>query len=145
MNSCLTYSFFDSINFIKNKNIFLNRVLVTNFNRVVKVGDCIEVVINSNYFIYNYNLNVMTDKNLIKYKSKLLNNIRQKDNSSSNSDKFLFKFLKDNSFFKKNIPLYLEVDFFVLSCIIFRDIKSFNDLSFVNRKLLTFFMYKTYN
>jgi hypothetical protein len=136
---------FDSSNLIKNKNVYLNRVLITNYSKVIKVGDCIELVINNNYFIYNYNLNLMVDKNLIKYKSKLLSNIKQKDNSSNSSDKFLFRFLKDNNFFKKNIPLYLEVDFFVLSCIIFRDLKTYDDLSFVNRKLLTFFMYKTYN
>ncbi len=145
VNSCLTNTVFDSSNLIKNKNVYLNRVLITNYSKVIKVGDCIELVINNNYFIYNYNLNLMVDKNLIKYKSKLLSNIKQKDNSSNSSDKFLFRFLKDNNFFKKNIPLYLEVDFFVLSCIIFRDLKTYDDLSFVNRKLLTFFMYKTYN
>ena len=145
INSCLVSSFSDSFNFIKNKNIFVNRILVTNPYKLLNLGDCVEIVINKNYFIYNYNLNIMFDKNLIKFKSKLVSNMKQKDNTISNSDKFILKLLKDNYFFKKNIPNYLEVDFFVLSCIFFREIKSFDDISYVNRKLVTFFMYRLYN
>jgi hypothetical protein len=145
INSGLIFSYFDSFNFLKNKCVYLNRVSKANPYITVKKGDLIELILSKNYFIYLFFLNNNFEKNINKLKNKLSTKFKNKDSSSEKSDSYMLKLLKNNYIFKKNIPNYMEVDFFVLSVFIIKNINNYLNLSFINRKFIVFYMYKLYN
>lgn len=145
INSGLIFSYFDSFNFLKNKCVYLNRVSKANPYITVKKGDLIELTLSKNYFIYLFFLNNNFEKNINKLKNKLSTKFKNKDSSSEKSDSYMLKLLKNNYIFKKNIPNYMEVDFFVLSVFIVKNINNYLNLSFINRKFIVFYMYKLYN
>ncbi len=145
ISSRLVYTYYDSFIFIKNKYVYMNRFSVTNPHKILSKGDCIELIINKKYFFYIRYLNKLYDRNLYKLRCEFRYKMKNKKSYvCSNYDRWN-RLFRDNYFFRKKIPLYLEVDFFVLSVVFVRDIVNIFDLSFVNRKIISYSMYKLYN
>jgi hypothetical protein len=123
----------------------LNRFNVTNPHKILVKGDCIELIMNKKYFFYIRYLNKLYDRNLYKLRCEFRYKMKNKKSYVCNNYDRWNRLLRDNYFFRKRIPLYLEVDFFVLSAVFVRDIMNIFDLSFINRKIISYNMYRLYN
>ena len=145
LSSGLVNSYSDSFNFLKNKCVYINRISRCNPFYSVKKGDLIELVFSKNYFVYLNFLSLTFEKNANKLKSKLNKKFKAKEFNSEKVESYMLNVLKNNYLFKKNIPNNMEVDFFVLSIFIVKNINNYLNFSFINRKLIVFYMYKLYN
>jgi len=105
-------------NFIKNSYVYINGNLITNENYKINIYDIIQMVISYKYYIiykWLYNWNIKKKNKIKKYFFKNLKISKKNDSKSKRLNypswiKFLHHLNDD-------IPKYLEVDFFSLSCI----------------------------
>jgi hypothetical protein len=123
----------DVLYFLKNGYVFLNRVCVFLLTKTISVNDVIQLQLRSNYFLYFKKVKIF-------FKKKLIQNKKLKK-------LFFFKILKKKgtflkrrvnnffnlfSFYKFNVPIYLELDFICLTVFL---IKATSNLLYLNNFL----------
>ncbi len=131
--------------FLKNNLVFVNGVVVSNKFFFLKIGDCVQLILNNEYYYYFRNFN----KILKSFNYKIRLNVRKlflkkKDlykQKSSRAPGWVEKII----FNKQIIPKYLEVDFFSLTSFIIRHPANYFENNFVFLKFLSYFNIRIYN
>lgn len=154
LNIVIKSDFFFSKNdctwFIKNGLVSVNSNIILNPNFRLKTYDIVNLAFLENYFLYyKSNLSFLLD-NLYKINLKLwsINNNRFKNIEKKKSDikeESYPKWIKNYQYFKKDIPLYLEVDYISMTIVLLDNELNFNHLDYYNFKLISLFMSRSYN
>lgn len=140
----------DCLWFLKNSLISVNSLIIKNKNYILRDYDIINIAYTNKYFYYykNYLNNLLNNFYKIGLKLWAINKKRFKP--SEKNDK---KFLKENypnwienfMFFKKDIPLFLEVDYMTMTVIFLDYNKNFKNFDHLNFKLFNFHLSRLYN
>lgn len=132
----------DSIYFIKNKFVYLNKKITTR-NKITKKNDIINLNFNKSFFIFYKN----NQKKYINFFSKML-----KKKKLFQKKKFYFKkkFYKINKLWTNkisndvNLLKFLEIDFFTMSIIIIRKFNTFYNLNNFNINYFNLYLIRNY-
>lgn len=152
MHSDFFFSEKDCIWFIKNGFICLNSVQIENYNQLVKPYDIINLYNHDFYYIYYKNKLSSLMVNTYKINSKLWSITKNRRDSiyyrgvkNINFTESYPNFFKNFKFFKKDVPLNLEVDYVSMTIILLYYNKNPKLFSFYNLKFFNFYLNRLYN
>lgn len=137
----------DCLWFLKNGMISVNSKIVKTHNYMIKPNDIIHIINSEYYFMfYKNNLNNLLNS-IYKINLKLwsinknrYNNIEKKDIKENYP-----KWIENYKYFKKDIPLYLEVDYVSMSIFFLSYNFDFKNLDFYDFKIFSLYMSRSYN
>lgn len=130
--------------FIENGYIFVNGVCERNPFLKLKVGDRVQLVINSNFYIF-YKINLLKYlKKLAKIKFKVWKIHKIKFNFYKQLSKSSPNWLLNMNNYKNDIPSYLEVDFLTLTSIVLFKPFYYHHINFFLLKFISPYMFKLY-
>lgn len=137
----------DCIWFLKNGLISLNSLSVTNEKVVLQVNDVINIA-NSNFYysFYKFNFDFLLN-NIYKINLKLwsINNNRFKNVEKNVLKENYPSWIDDYKYFKKDIPLNLEVDYITMTIIFLNYNFNYKNLDYYNSKFISLYMNRSYN
>jgi len=139
----------DVLKFLESGLVYINYLPYKNYNTLISVGDCIQIPINSHYYLYVFFFKKFFKKKVTIYKYnswkffkqkffKKKNRMRYKKRRNPN---FLYLFF----LFKLNIPKFLEFDYISMTLFFIKKLKSFMYTTYYLNKLFSFKFFTMYN
>lgn len=137
----------DCIWFLKHGLISVNSNIIKKEYFLIKTYDIINISNTKYYFYYYKNKFSNLLLNIHKINNKFWSTIKNKTNSfdlkSFNSD--YPKWIENYNNFKKDIPIYLEVDYLSMSVIILNHTFNLKNYNFSNFKYINLYLNRLYN
>jgi len=140
------FFFYTDVNFFLKKNfVFVNGSVVTNKFFEVQVGDCIQIVKSDYYYDYISNINRFFKVKMKKLKYRRWKCVQRKKDTGLFFKNWLPNFLDKFSFYRTELPKFLEIDFFSLSIIYLYNTNNFLNSDVLMLKLFNTYLLKLYN
>jgi hypothetical protein len=149
LRSRLFFFIKDTLKFIKNNFVFVNGIIVSDFNYFLNSGDCVQLIITNNYYKYIHFSRKLLKKKLAIYKFNTWRFFKQKFFKKKQhlkiKKKKMPKFLHLFFLFKLNIPKIIEVDYMTLTLFLLKKENLFNQSSYYLNKPFSFKLFSMYN
>ena len=134
----------DCVWYIRNSLISVNFKIINKTNYTIKVNDIINVCY-TNYYFENYkNTFNNTLNNLYKINLKIWSLNKNRITNSKQKENYPL-WIDDYKFFKKDVPLNIEVDYTTMSIIILDYNLDFNSITYYNIKFINLYLNRLYN
>ena len=134
----------DIIWFFKNSLISLNGFVIKNLKYVLKPFDIINISLNNGYYYYYKNYLNICLNNFYKINLKLWKINKRRSDFLKNVEKCP-NWIYNYTFFKHDLPLFLEVDYITMSFILLNYQFKSSYLSYYNLKFLNIYLSRLYN
>lgn len=147
MSSDFFFSYHDFIWFLKNGLISVNFVITKNKNHILKLYDIINISSLDHYYEFYkiYFSNLVSNIHKINSKFWLINKNKYKNLELKNFNQNYPKWIENYKYFKKDVPLYLEVDYLCMTIIVINYDMSFKNLNYFNFKFINIYLNRLYN
>ena len=140
------FFFLEDVNFFLKKNfILVNGVVVKNKFFELKPNDCIQLVNSDRYYDYVFHIYKFFKKKIRKMKYNRWKNIQRKKLTGAFFKNWLPNFLNKFSFYRSEIPKFLEVDFFSLTVIYLYKTNNVLQNDLLLLKIFSSYLLKMYN
>lgn len=148
LNIVMKCDFFFSINdciwFFKNSLISLNSVIIKNYNKLVFPNNIINISFNNIYFDYYKEFLDKIINNIYKINSKIWFFSKNRTYNLNNKENYP-KWINNYKFFKKDIPLNLEVDYTTMTIIFLNYNFNYKNFTYYNFKFINIYLNRLYN
>ena len=144
MKCDIFFSISDCIWFFKNSLISINSKIVKDFNQLIHTNDIIIISFNSFYFSFYKEKTNKIINNLYKLGLKIWS-FNKNRNLNLNLKENYPKWVDNYKFFKKDIPLNIELDYVTMT-IVFLDYDfNYKNLNYYNFKFINLYLNRLYN
>lgn len=144
MKSDFFFSTNDCIWFFKNSLISVNSKINKNHNTLIYPNDIINISFNSVYFEYYKEFLDKLINNLYKINSKIWSFSKNRVFNLNNKENYP-KWINNYKFFKKDIPLNLEIDYTSMTIIFLNYNFNYKNFTYYNMKFINLYLNRLYN
>lgn len=125
--------------------VYINGIPVFNLNKFLNIGDRIQLVITDNYYYYFRTYKFITLNFLKKIKKKMLRMFKPKNDMYKQKSNYIPDWIFKMIYYYNDIPLYIEVDFIIMTAVIISKPFRFYEYNFINWVFLSAYIYRLYN
>lgn len=125
--------------------IYVNGIPIFNLNKFLNIGDRIQILITDNYYYYFRTYKFITTNFLKKIKKKMLRMFKPKNDMYKQKSNYIPDWIFKMIYYYNDIPLYLEVDFIIMTAVIISKPFRFYEYNFINWIFLSSYIYRLYN